>query len=513
MKVLICLCLSSLLFSKPFKVASYNVENLFDTINNGMEYKEYIPYTHQWNSKNKEIKLNHIAEVICDIDADIIGLQEVENKNILKQLVRRLKEVGCGYKYFAITDKKSSTIQIALLSRFKIIDTRDIMVSCALRVRNILEVTVLIENMPLTLFINHWKSKAYNGVESKRIIYAEALKNRLKYIKNEYIILGDFNSNYDEYLHIEKKLNDTKGKTGINNILNTTYENYLVDKFTLRYSGKKLHYNLWQELNFEKRWSHNFYGKKSTLDAIIVSYQMFDGQRIDYIKDSFHVFNPSYLFNKKGYIKRWMYKNGKHLGKGYSDHLAIYAFFDKRPYRGKFNKIEHSLLIRTIDDLYKVEILKNSLVLKKCVVIFKRGHHAVIKQNKNTRGIYLYGGGDTLKEGYSYDLMVQNIKEYHGLKEVTQLYTIKKLTKVSKLSFYTKNLNKLQQNEIIFNIKGVYKNHFFYSNGKKIAIYFKKRKSTPKNGSYLKIKYGHIGYYKGLQLVIYSKKDFEILEK
>ena len=174
------------LYSTPFKIASYNVQNLFDLQKNGTEYKEYIPFTHQWNIKTKEIKLNHIAEVICDVDADIIGLQEIENRNIFLQLVKRLKQVGCAYDYYAISHKKGSSIQIALLSRFNIEYQKDIIVSVAPKVRNILEVNLNIEGNWLSVFVNHWKSKAYSGVESKRIVYAKALKNRLNMIKNEY---------------------------------------------------------------------------------------------------------------------------------------------------------------------------------------------------------------------------------------------------------------------------------------------------------------------------------------
>ena len=66
-----------LLFSTPIKVATYNVENLFDADYQGSEYEAYIPGKHNWNRRMVEIKLNHIAEVICDLNADILGLQEV----------------------------------------------------------------------------------------------------------------------------------------------------------------------------------------------------------------------------------------------------------------------------------------------------------------------------------------------------------------------------------------------------------------------------------------------------
>jgi len=109
-----------LLFSKSFKVASYNVENLFDATVQGTEYSDYTPGKHNWNQRMVEIKLNHTAEVICDLDADILGLQEIENSLIFEALIKRLKRVGCAYRYSAITHKKGAAIQLALLSRFPI---------------------------------------------------------------------------------------------------------------------------------------------------------------------------------------------------------------------------------------------------------------------------------------------------------------------------------------------------------------------------------------------------------
>ena len=111
------LFLISLLISSEVKIASYNVENLFDDVYNGSEYDEYIPSQHSYNTHMYNIKLQHTAEVICDIDADIIALQEIENQNVLKNLLSTLKKAGCAYKYSAITTKRNAPIQVALLSR------------------------------------------------------------------------------------------------------------------------------------------------------------------------------------------------------------------------------------------------------------------------------------------------------------------------------------------------------------------------------------------------------------
>ncbi|MCB4743796.1 MAG: hypothetical protein LGB57_06070, partial [Sulfurovum sp.] len=81
------------------------------------------------------------------------------------------------------------------------------------------------------------------------------------------------------------------------------------------------------------------------------------------------------------------------------------------------------------------------------------------------------------------------------------------------LSAYYGSFDKMRQNEVVRNLVGIYQKGYFYADGKKIPIYFKSRKLIPRNGTKIKIAIAHIGYYRRLQLVIYSKKDFTILEK
>jgi len=86
MRIFLLFILPFLLCAKPFKVASYNVENLFDAAYQGTEYEEYIPGRHNWTKRMAQIKLDRTAEVICDLDADIIALQEVENESVFNAL-------------------------------------------------------------------------------------------------------------------------------------------------------------------------------------------------------------------------------------------------------------------------------------------------------------------------------------------------------------------------------------------------------------------------------------------
>lgn len=503
-----------LLLSNPFKVATYNVENLFDASFDDTEYEEYIPGKHNWNKRMVDIKLNHTAEVICDLDADILGLQEVENSHIFEQLIEKLKRVGCAYRYSAITHKKGAPIQVALLSRYPIKKRHEIQVSYSSKVRNILEVEVEIKGKPLTVFVNHWKSKAYKGYESKRIKYAKALQVRIARLSpnREYIVLGDFNSDYNAYLTLEEKINDTQGKTGFSDVLKTKIEE---DKIIKAKQG--WHYTLWKELPVDERWSQKFYGKKSTPDQIVLPQKMFDKKGIDYVNNSFRVFKADYLFTKRGYINRWRYKHGKHIAKGYSDHLPVYAYFDAKPYKEEKSDKSHVIKSKkTIDDLYEIDTLAGEIELDNVVVVLKRGNHAVVKQSKTGRGIFVFGCASKLKEGHRYNLLIDSIKSYKGLKEITSAYVLKDKGKSdkSKLLVTQKEVNQksLKQNEVVRNIIGVYKNRSLYVNGLKIPIYFKKKKHRPKNGEKLKIYYAHLGYYKHIQLVVYNTKDFTVLE-
>jgi len=174
--------------------------------------------------------------------------------------------------------------------------------------------------------------------------------------------------------------------------------------------------------------------------------------------------------------------------------------------------------VKPIEYLYGTETLSGELVLKDAVVLWKERGNALIKQSPEGRGIFLYGCADGLQEGKAYDLLVRGIKTYHGLKEITHAYLLKEKaeTDISPYLLTQGDLSKpiaTRQNELFKSLTGIYREGYFYVSGRKIPIYFKKRNSTPPNGSKLKIAYAHLGYYKNLQLVVYSPKDFTVLEK
>ncbi|MDD5406870.1 MAG: hypothetical protein PHE73_08050 [Sulfurovaceae bacterium] len=501
-----------------FSIATYNVENLFDAKNQGSEYDDYKSGTHNWNETTAQIKLNHTAEVICDINSDIIGLQEIENVYVFQELISRLKQVGCDYPYNAITSKANSPIQIALLSRYPIISKREIIVSRDPKVRNILEVSLDIDDNPLKVFVNHWKSKSNNGKESARVNTARALANRISQLSSndEYIILGDLNSRYDAPNTLESKLDDTNGFTAIGDVLHTFQNNHLVSKAEIINATKGMHYNLWGELAPANRWNHQFFGDKSSIDHILLPRTLFDRKGIEYKDNTFIVFAPPYLKNRYGAINHWKIKNGMHEGKGYSDHLPLKASFTMTPFKLGSNVAQYKITKQPIEYLYAHDILQSDILLENVVVIWQKGTNAIIKQTPQGRGIFLYKCAKGLKAGGSYDMLVHEIKSYNGLKEVTHLSIVKqKSTDIQVQPFILNSINAPianRQNEVIREISGIYRDNKIFCSNKSLPIFFKTRASLPQDGDKIKISYGHLGYHKKLELVVYDKKDFEILE-
>jgi len=339
----VSLCFITSIEAKTFKVASYNVENLFDLIRDGTEYAEYIPNTgYGWTKNIADIKYSNIVRVIKDMGADVVVLQEIESRKALISLRNRLKALNMDYPYLEIADSRATAVKCAVLSRFPIVKKKEIRVDNE-ESRNILKITLDIDGNRFILFVNHWKSK--RGPESMRMAYAKRLKKEIDKLKEntDFILTGDFNSNYNEHETFRNygRLNDTRGITGINHVLKTIKGSEMVNEeiLTKQAASSRYLYNLWLEVGKDNRWSYIFRGEKESPDNILVSRGLYDNRGISYIDNSFNRFTAHYLFRGNA-IYRWQRaKNGmgRHLGKGYSDHLPIFARFSTQPFCFKKN--------------------------------------------------------------------------------------------------------------------------------------------------------------------------------
>ncbi|MCF8026271.1 MAG: hypothetical protein K9K82_12390 [Desulfobacteraceae bacterium] len=508
--------------SVDFKAASWNLENLFDLKYDGGEYPGYVPGGDSgWDRGMLEIKLDNLSRVICDISPEVIGLQEIESGRALELLCRRLRNCGADYPYAVIADKKPTTVKCALLSKYPVVSAKEIRVPGDHN-RNIFRADIDVSGNRLVVFVNHWKSKS--GPESRRLVYAEALAAAVKKMpeKTDYLLMGDFNSSYNEFKTLAGRpaLNDTGGITGINHVLNTVSGGVVVDERRLvQNPSEMLHYNLWLEKDRQRRWSALFFGRPRSPDAILLPAALYDDHGISYEDNSFNRFDPGYLF-KGDRLNRWQRADrgrGRHLGRGFSDHLPVYARFSSGPFSFKEDKDSGKSEVERapISALYNSETGPVGYRLKQCAVIYRHKDNAVIKQ-KNGRAIYVYKEAQGLEQGRINEIVVSRLKRYYGNLEITGIDDIMEAGKVKDPEIYYLSdpdadfSDPLLENEVIARYSGVYKNgRFFYGKEKQIRLYFRDKALIPETPARIRVRHARIGYHKSPELVIEKREQIE----
>ncbi|MFB6341819.1 endonuclease [Saccharicrinis sp. FJH62] len=233
------------------KVMFYNVENMFDHMNDSLTNDgEFTPEGQRhWTSYKAGKKVNAVAKVIIAAGGmqpvELIGMAEVENRNILNKLIlySPLKNYRYGLIHKESPDRRG--IDVALLylqetycpivSRFIMVTTDD----PDFRTRDILySKGILNQKDTVHLFVNHWPSR-YGGVVTSRPLRcraAEVLKSMTdSLILNDsncnIIIMGDFND-YPE----DESLTNCLGASQNGALINLAL--YSSDEGSYKYQGR-----------------------------------------------------------------------------------------------------------------------------------------------------------------------------------------------------------------------------------------------------------------------------------
>lgn len=205
-------------------VMSYNVENLFDTIDDvRTQDEEFTPEGEkQWTSKRYHKKLRRLAEVISRAGGlewpCLVGLVEIENAGVLRDLMRLTPLGEKGYKYLITHSPDPRGVDVALLYREPIVQLtrhREHEVyfpsDPERKSRNILEAELSLTNGErLCVFVSHWPSRR-EGVrvsETFRCDVARLLRRRCDSLYRElsererkrqhFLLMGDFNEEASE---------------------------------------------------------------------------------------------------------------------------------------------------------------------------------------------------------------------------------------------------------------------------------------------------------------------------
>ncbi len=312
-----------------FTVAFYNVENLFDTINSPNTWdEEFTPKSKKkWNSKKYFKKINDIGKVISSINnkfPDIVGLCEIENRNVLKDLVQTKALQKEKYKIIHEDSHDVRGIDVALLynpKEFEYISHKKIEINYKkepkYKTRDILYVKGLASKTDtLHIFVNHWKSRGggQKETEYKRIAIAKVLRENI-----DNILL----SNKEAKIIVIGDLNDEPTDKSVRNTLGAS--NKINDNATL--------FNLMYNLDSLGVGTHSYKGKWNMLDNMIVSKSLINsktGYRVQ--NNTAYIFNDDFIlyYNAKTGTKtpNRTY-GGSHYFGGYSDHLPVYFILTK----------------------------------------------------------------------------------------------------------------------------------------------------------------------------------------
>lgn len=104
-----------------FRIMEYNVENLYDTCRAaGHDDREFLPTSERrWNSWRYWRKLGQLCRTIAAVGGDapvaLVGLCEVENDSVLRDLTQRTLLRRLGYRYLVSHSRDVRGMNVALL--------------------------------------------------------------------------------------------------------------------------------------------------------------------------------------------------------------------------------------------------------------------------------------------------------------------------------------------------------------------------------------------------------------
>lgn len=192
-----------------FTVAWWNVENLFDTRDDPRTNDDdFTPQGElHWNRARLDNKLRGIYRTLTLMDLpDVVGLGEVENAYVLRELIGStpLVKAGYGFVHFDSPDRRG--IDVALLyrrDRFEVTSSGIVSLSdsaSGFYTRDILQVCGRTpEGDSLCFLVNHWPSKrGGDEAEARRLEAAQTMRRLMVDLKAEHpgaavVAMGDFN--------------------------------------------------------------------------------------------------------------------------------------------------------------------------------------------------------------------------------------------------------------------------------------------------------------------------------
>ena len=314
-----------------YGVGFYNLENLFDTIHDDSKNDyEFLPEgKYKWGTLKYTNKVRNIATVLNDLGTDVlpmgmavVGVCEVENSRVLKDVVRHEILAPRGWKFIHIEGEDKRGIDCALLynpelfrpSNSRLVPYTSEDGGTAYKTRGFLVVTGIIAGETVHFIVNHWPSRyAKPMVRERAGVIVRQLKDSLLAAmpESKVIVMGDMNDDPDD-----KSINEYLGA--------------VCKKEEVRTPGTL--YTPWLTLLREKNSGTSVFEEKWNLfDQIMLSGNLVGNNSNTLQLYRNEIFSREYLFEQKGRYKGCIKRT--HTGgvwlNGYSDHLPVIVYLAK----------------------------------------------------------------------------------------------------------------------------------------------------------------------------------------
>lgn len=301
---------------KTLNVGFYNVENLFDTINDPkINDDDFTPDGKlKWNSAHYEVKLDRLAQVLTEMTEggiDAAGLCEVENKQVVLDLVRQKRLAGKEMQVVHFDSPDERGIDVAFIydaKKMSVVRSRrfELVLPDNDHTRDILYIVAKADGEEIHFFVNHWPSRSGGQSESEpsRVKAAELLRSKIDSIQQvtkeaKILCMGDFNDH-----PLDKSIASVLGAGNREALL----FDYMLDD---------------QQRNEGSHW---YKGEWGPLDQFIASQMLVSGGKgWSAAEDQASIVRLDYLFFKdnEGKLRPSRTYAGESYKGGYSDHLPI----------------------------------------------------------------------------------------------------------------------------------------------------------------------------------------------
>lgn len=319
---------------KPIIVGFYNLENLFDTLDNpNINDDEFTPNgPRNYNGKIYFDKLEKLSTVISQMGVEInvdgpavLGVAEIENDTVLHDLVKQKLIEKRNYKIIWYDSKDARGIDVGLLYNpkyFKVENSNKLFVQLptgskdAYYTRDILWVKGQLDGETVHIYVNHWPSRSGGEKRSApgRNAAAQVCKNHIDSIAKiepnaKVIVMGD--------------LNDDPTNESVAKILGAKGKQDEVQKGGL--------FNPWVEMYKKGIGTLAYQDAWGLFDQILISYPWLNKNQNGLFFYQQHIFFREYLVENQGRYKGYPMRtwDGNSYRGGYSDHLPTYLVFLK----------------------------------------------------------------------------------------------------------------------------------------------------------------------------------------